>query len=453
VPALGLIVYPESWATALAILALALAILAAARLRRAEPPTRWLRDTAYGAAGMVVAALLAAGVGVAVIEAVRRLHVAIGSGSPAWSGLYLGAIAFLAFAVAAAVYAVTRLVATPRGAHAGAVLVWALGSLVVAVIAPGVSFLFTWPALFGVSTALVASLVSRRAIIRLDAWMAALVTAFLLVPTLYLTAGVALGLAAMSAVLVCALTACGAWLLAPLLEDLEGARRWYAPAGFAIVGLLLIGAGAATVRHDAEHPTRASLVYALDADSAAAWLTGSSGSAVGRDYIRAVIDALPASADSTRPAAWLPASWVAAGIAPAPLAGVAAPVTEVVRTQAGARSRLVVVRVLPAPGTLGVTMSMDSAVVGATAVNGRPIDRSRYRRPGGRRWSLDFVAPPDSGFLLELVVTSPGPAELALLARTSGLPAIPQLAVPERPPGVLPSQNGDVSLVYKRVRF
>jgi hypothetical protein len=288
---------------------------------------------------------------------------------------------------------------------------------------------------------------------RLDAWVAALVTVFLLVPMLYLTAAVALGLAAMSAVLVCVLTACGAWLLAPLLEDLEGARRWYAPAGFALVGLLLIGAGAATVRHDAERPIRASLVYAVDADSAAAWLTGSSGSAVGRDYIRAVVAALPASADSARPAAWLPASWVSAGIAPAPLAGVAAPATEVVRTLAAARSRLVVIRVRPAPGTLGVTMSMDSAAVGAAAVNGRPVDRSRYRRPGGRRWSLDFVAPPDSGFLLELVVTSPGPAELALLARTSGLPAIPELAVPERPHGVLPSQNGDVSLVYKRVRF
>lgn len=456
VPALGLIVYPESWATALAVLALALAVIAVARLRRAEPsPSRWLRDTAYGAAGMMVAALLAAGMGVAVIEAVRRLHVAIGSGSPAWSGLYLGAIAVLAFAVAAAVYAVTRLVATPRGAHTGAVLVWAIVSLVVALIVPGVSFLFTWPALFGVSTALVASLVSRRAIIRLDAWTAALVTVFLLVPTLYLTAGVGLGLAAMSAVLVCLFTACGAWLLAPLLEDLESARRWYAPAGFAMVGFLLIGAGAATVRHDADHPTRASLVYAFDADSAAAWLTGSSGSAVGREYIRAVVGGLTPATDSVRsaPAAWLPASWVAAGIAPAPLARVPAPATEVVRSVAGAQSRLVALRVRAAPGTLGVTMSMDSAAVGAVAINGRPVDRSRYRRPGGRRWSLDFVAPPDSGFLLELTLTSPGPAELTLLARTSGLPAIPELAVPERPAGVLPSQNGDVSLVYKRVRL
>ncbi|MEX2177477.1 MAG: M28 family peptidase [Gemmatimonadaceae bacterium] len=464
VPLAGIAVYPMSWAAPLAVLAFALVIVALVRLRRRDAAGggggRWLRDVLLGAVGTLGAMLVAAGAAAGMVELLRRWHLAIGSGSPTWNGVYIAAAAFLAFGIAMAAYALVRRSAGMEGARVGALFVWGMLSLLVAVLAPGVSFIFTWPLLFAASAAVVASLVTARWIAVLDSWIAATVAIVMIVPTVYLMAGVALGLGAVGAVVIGVFAALGAWLIVPQLEQLRGGGGWWIGPLTAIeLAAFLAGVGAATERFDAGNPTRASLVYAVDGDSGTAWLTGVAGSAMGRDYVRAALATVPghiSGAASPSPPAWMPASYRASGVARAPMRAVPAlpvlPVT-IVRDTAADSVRTVAIQVTPPPGVLSVLMNVEggAGTVLAASVDGVTIDRSRYRSSGGRWW-LDYIGPAGAGFVLELTLArrDEGVA-LNLMARTAGLPALDGVTIPPRPPGVLASLHGDHSILYRRL--
>jgi hypothetical protein len=52
-----------------------------------------------------------------------------------------------------------------------------------------------------------------------------------------------------------------------------------------------------------------------------------------------------------------------------------------------------------------------------------------------------------------LTIPADGHIELGLAARRPGVPAIPGVTIPPRPADVVPSQTGDVSIVYRERRF
>ena len=138
--------------------------------------------------------------------------------------------------------------------------------------------------------------------------------------------------------------------------------------------------------------------------------------------------------------------------APVPRASVPGPSGTIERDSATATGRRIGIRIRPMPGTLSIAVRSVGGRVVTASVDGRAIDRSRYRQ-AERGWFLDYAAPPDSGFILDLLVPTDSIPTLDLVAQQAGLPSIPGHRVPPRPPHVLPSQTGDVTLVHRVVRL
>jgi hypothetical protein len=85
-----------------------------------------------------------------------------------------------------------------------------------------------------------------------------------------------------------------------------------------------------------------------------------------------------------------------------------------------------------------------------TAIDARVADTTRFRRHQSV-WYWGVWGIPDSGSVLSLSVPANSHFDLAMTARRPGLPET--AGVPPRPAGVVPSQTGDVSIVYRTVRF
>jgi hypothetical protein len=98
-------------------------------------------------------------------------------------------------------------------------------------------------------------------------------------------------------------------------------------------------------------------------------------------------------------------------------------------------------------GASTVTMRVVGTEVLSSSVEGRPVDRSRYRYQSPE-WAMTYWAPPDSGFRLGLVLPAGGAARLELVTQRQGLDGV---TLPPRPAHVVPSQTGDIRLAYRSV--
>jgi hypothetical protein len=452
VPMVGIVRYPESWAVPIAIITLALVAFVVVNVRRQEP--RWLRDVTFGAIATLLALIVSALAAAAIAIALERIH---GSrplgGNPAWSTTYALATTLLVVAIVAGAYTLTRRWAGASGVHGGALLVWALLSLVVAITLPGASFFFVWP-LFAIAlvAALAPTIATRPRVSAGLTWFATLFVLFLLVPTTYTMVCVALGLDATGATILAVLTALTTWLLAPHLETLRATRPGITPLVAAIAALVVFGVGFATERTNARNPTGASFIYAVDADSSKAWLSGTATSASGRSWISQAVEQAAGGRREGAMPSWLTRSFDPGRTVPAPLArNIAAPSATVLSDSISGEMRFVTVRVRPGAGTQTLFVAPDNATVVAASVDGRPVDTSRYR--SRRVWPLQLVAPPDSGFILALTLrpATSGRAVLGLMGRVGTIPPLEGFQIPRRPAGVLPVQAGDATLIYRRV--
>jgi hypothetical protein len=449
-PGIALVRYPESWAVPIAIVALALVVFVVASVRRREP--RWVRDVILGAVATVLALIVSTAVAIAIAITLERLH---GSrplgGNPAWSATYATAVALLVVAIVAGDYSITRRWASASGVHAGALLIWSLLSLLVAIATPGASFLFVWPLFAVLLVAVGASrLTARPRAFAALTWLATLVALFLLVPTTYTMVCVALGLDATGAAILAVFTALSTWLLAPHLETMRASRPAVVPLVAAFAALALFGVGFVTERTNARNPTGASFIYAVDADSAKAWLSGSATSASARTWLSQAVEQAAGGRRGGAMPSWLTRSFDPARTVPAPLmTNIAAPAATVVSDSISGEMRYVSVRIQPSAGMQTLYVAPDNATVVAASVDGRPIDTSRYR--SRRVWPLQLVAPPDSGFILALTVRASERAVLGLMGRVGTIPPLAGFQIPRRPAGVLPVQAGDATLIYRRV--
>ena len=453
-PLVGLVVYPEGWALPLAVIAITLVVAGLLRLsRRGE---RWVRSTAIGALGTVGAVVLGALAAQVVGNVIGRVYAATGwGGAPAFRGIYAAAIAMFAVAIAVACYAAVRRWSTPPGLHLGALVVWTVLTVVVSLRLPGVSFLFVWP-LLAMTVAAHVRIRSRAGarepsdtspVATVLLWVATAIAMATVVPVVYAVSAVLLGAVGPGGTAAAVLTALLAWVLVPHLEALGAGRPWRVAAGTFAVALGLVGIGAATVRSSPEHPVPSSVIYAMDADSAGAWLVS-----------RGITRAPEARADTTRPEG-IP-TWLnelrgiggAPAFASAPRASIEPPTATVLSDSATAGSRELLLRLGAAPGTGFLAMRASGARVVRASVDGRAIDTSRYRSPD-RQWRLTYAAPPDSGFTLALTLAAPGPFTLDLSAQTPGVPAVAGLRVPERGPNVVTVHTGDVTIVRRSIRF
>jgi hypothetical protein len=190
-------------------------------------------------------------------------------------------------------------------------------------------------------------------------------------------------------------------------------------------------------------------VYAENADSSDAWLGVLGGST----------DAWTRDAIGTRAAAPIPTWTARLSEYGARFSG-----RTVQRVPLGAPSaaligdtlingvRRVTLRVSAPAGTTGLLMGARGAKVLASSIDGRVVDTTRYRYRT-QEWVMQYWAVPDSGAVVTISVAAGGSIDFDLAARRLGIPPVPGLTIPPRPPYIVPSQAGDASIVYREWRF
>ena len=99
-----------------------------------------------------------------------------------------------------------------------------------------------------------------------------------------------------------------------------------------------------------------------------------------------------------------------------------------------------------------VDMGYPSPGVLTSSIDGRVVDTTRYRRRT-RDWVIQYWAVPDTGAIVALSIPAGGHIDFDLAARMPVIPPVPGVTIPPRPPYVVPSQTGDVSIVYRQLRF
>ena len=424
-PIVGLVVYPQGLEFPLAILAVVLVVTLVVRDRK---------GVGTGMLTVIIAVMLSGGVGWLVGKMLR--------GPAMWSGLYATAIVLLALSVTAICYTMARRWSTLRGVHVGALIVWLVLALVLSIRVPGVSYLFTWALLFAAGAAF---LTRGREVAD---WVAAAVTLIILAGFIYGVSVVMLGVTGVGAIALCVLTALIALLLAPQLVLIAGDARWSAAPWLAAAGVVCLVIATLTVHPSGDHPLRSGLVYAENADSSDAWLgtLGSTTNPWTRDAI------------GPNPLGLIPA-WTAHLSDAGHFAGrrvqrvpLGAPDAALARDTLIDGTRRVVLHVAAPSGTTGLVMRASGAKVLTSSIDGRVVDTTRYRRRT-RDWLMQYWAVSDSGAIVALSIPAGAHLDIDLAARRPGIPIVPGVTIPPRPTYVVPSQTGDVSIVYRHRRF
>jgi hypothetical protein len=424
-PIIGLVVYPVGLELPLAIVALVLVGTLVVRDRK---------GVGTGVLATLVALVVSGGVGLVVGK--------IFGGPGLWSGLNATALVLLALSVTAACYAVAKRWSTPRGLQVGALIVWLVLALLLSARTPGVGYLFTWPLLFAAG----AALLPRGRVV--GEWAAAIVTLLLHVGFIYGVSVVMLGVAGTGAIALCVVASLVTLLLAPLLELIARNARWLGAPWLAGAGVVCLVIAALTVHPSADHPLRSALVYAENADSSDAWLGTLSSSK--NAWTRGVIGSgTPGPTPTWTTRLSDGGHFTGRKVQRVPLA---APNAVLVRDTLINGARGVVLRVSAPAGTTALVMRARGAKVLASSIDGRVVDTTRYRYRV-RDWVMEYWAVPDTGAIVSLSIPAGGHIDFDLAARLPGIPAVPGVTIPPRPTYVVPSQTGDVSIVYRQWRF
>jgi hypothetical protein len=446
-PAVGLVVYSEKWAIPLALVAAALAFSVIVRLHRGATQLR--RDVVMGAAATLGAVVLSAAAAYLAGLIVSRLHVILPwGGAPAWSPVYWAAVAMLSLAISTACYVAVCRRGSVFGLHAGVLIIWTLISLAAAAIAPGSSYLFTWPVLLIALAGLFANGHGMKIAKGIAMCVAALVTAALLIPIAYLMGAVFLGATSAGGIVTAVVIALIAWLLLPLLETIcNTAAQWSTPVICAVAATVLAGIGAVTVRTSHAHPVPSMLLYAIDADTSDAWLASRASIARADAWTRAVLTPSMHGPEWIGHLFYRPTPIIARRVPHLPLTS---PAVDILSDSTTNDGRQLSLRVRASPGTTAIRMRVTDAPVIGAAVDGRSIDMKRYRLRT-HDWTLQYWAPSEFGAILSLSVPAASSPKLEVVARSPGIPPLPGVTIIPRPANVVPVQSGDVTLVRRCV--
>jgi hypothetical protein len=441
------VVYPESWAIPLAVLAAVLVLVFAVRARSR---VNWVRGMLLGAGALVLSIILAGGVAYLMGITLEGLHRALPwRGAPAWSGVYWAGMSLLGFSLVMATYTLVRRWAEPDPIHTGGLIVVAMVSLAVAVRAPGMSYLFTWPVIAAAACALATSFapITLGLGARSPAtWVAVFIVTSLLVPIAFAIGAIMLGVTGAGGVVAIVIVTLIAWLIAPVIDTLTETGQWVPTARTAAAALGFFAIGALTVRRGPDHPVPSRLVYVMDADGTDAWLVSSAPMARTNEWTRGIVGQLPpappfiARAVGTRSVVGKPVQRLA----------IESPSATVLSDSTVESRRQILLRLNAPRGTISLTAHVAGARVLASAIDGRVVDTTRFRRRLSE-WAFQYWAPPDLGVMISLTLPSGSKPILELTARADGLPVIQGIAIPRRPEDVVAAQDGDVTLVYRRI--
>ncbi|GAB4211223.1 MAG: M20/M25/M40 family metallo-hydrolase [Roseiflexaceae bacterium] len=451
----ALVVYPNWLALPLALL-LALGWLAAV-VRGRGAGALSIGGVLLGALVMGLAVVLAVVLGAAAVPLLGGPQPEFAAyGDTDLPGVYLAGLAALVVAQTTGLLALARRRLGPGDLAAAALLYWVVLALVCAVIAPGVSFLFTWvpcTSLIGLWL-LLAERDTEQILVR--RWPALLVCALpgllLLVPLIYLFA-IALTLRLIAVALV--VTVLGLGLVLPQVLTLGGRLRWRLPAASLATGAALLVLATIQNPRNEQFPAFNNVWYGLDSQTGqATW--GSTDPAPDAWTQQFFPDA-----GTTRglAPAFFPLSSVDHMLHPAPVLDIAPPRIEVLEDRRDGGERTVRLRVGSAREAPLLWVYIDSAGVRRVTLE----QHSTAPRPDNRlvnpriRWSVIYAAPPPEGLEMTIELAADQPMRLLVIDRTSGLPES-SLAIQPRPPGVAPvpalaNRFSNATLVSTAVQF
>ncbi|WDZ85456.1 M28 family peptidase [Micromonospora cathayae] len=452
----GLVRYP-GWATWPLALAAVLAVGALGWLARRRGRTSLPRLAAgFGLALVpVVVAPLAAWLLWAGVLAVRPGYAELLD--PYRPGWYRLAVVALAAAVLFGWYALTRRAVGPAALAVGGLGWLALFGVLLALAAPGGSYLATLPALAGALAGLVALA------LRIDGpgpvvavTVGAAVGVLVLLPTVVLLfPALGMGMGAVAA-LFAVLLGLAALPVVDLLHPPAGGERGMAAArarrrgalpalAAALAAAVFAGVGLAVDRFDAAHPIPTHLMYALDAGTGQArWLSHETDPQPWTDgYVGGVeqVDGeFPGLGDTEL------------RTGPAPAADLPAPTVQVLADDTALNRRTLRLRIVPQRQVRLLTLHVDvnTAHVQQATVAGRPVFFDRIT--GEQRWDFGIVfhAPPPEGVEVTLVLAPKADrAALRVMDASDGLDALPGFRPRPADVGVVGSHSSEMLAVAR----
>ena len=332
-----------------------------------------------------------------------------------------------------------------------AALAWWLGlAVAVGFTVPGASYLLTWP-LAGASLGLLgAAFLGDRA---LGGYAGVAITIAGAVPGVVLMSS-STWLLLMSAGLKDVVTVLAVWLTAGLLVvPLEIVRRgfgWWAPAGLAVAGAVVLMLVGSTVAFDVEHPRFTSIYYRQNERGAAAWQTVDRVDGWTKQF-------LPDRPRYVFGSGYFPEMGVSTTVAEAaPALHLPPPVLRVVSDATEGDTRTVTLRLGTQRHAAVLSLLVQSVVGQLTAsVDGRPLWGwdTTIENATNVRWAFDYYAPPARGVVVKLRFAA-GPAVLLrAVDYTYGVPAELTDQYRPRPPGMLPGGLGDGTLAETALRL
>lgn len=288
-PYLGLITYSRLWAYGLSGLLVLLLIGCLGFVRSSGAR---ISGIAVGAGGGLVSVVAVAGLGLGLVRFVTRFHPEAGQlhGSLFHSeGWYVAGLAAASVAVTTFVFGLLRRWFSLSELSAGAVLLPALGGIVLGVWQPFAAMNLQWPALCGLAAAAVVTGVTRAQRPGLVRWVLLVALAMpvlaLMVPLtelLWLAMNISLA-PALGALMVLALLSA-----LPLIEIMREPNGWWATAVSLLAAAALIGIGVLKAAPNPERPAPSTLLYAVDRGSnESLWLTDGPESPASGEQARA----------------------------------------------------------------------------------------------------------------------------------------------------------------------
>ncbi|MEA2564299.1 MAG: hypothetical protein QOH06_5803 [Acidobacteriota bacterium] len=430
----GVVRWPKGWTLAIAILALILVVLAS--WRRRDGMGKGVLFGLLGFLGAVVlAALLALG-----------LSKAIGGATP---GLWvdgpqpeIAAFWLLALAVVVALAAAVSRRAGSAGLWSGVWIGWSVLGVVLAIVAPGISYLFLVPAL----VAGIVGLISRKPAASL---IPAVVAALLWMPILLPLYD---GLGKPALVVIGALAAALFTSLAPLVPGSGRLGRRLLPAAALVLALVSAGVAFATAPYSEETPQSASIQHYQEAGSTEArWLVRTN-----RPFPAAMRKVAKFGEAPVMAYPWGP-PYFRAFQAPAPRLDLNAPQVSVLEDSAAGgkrRLRLLLTSNRQSP-TAGILIP-EEAKLESAKVEGQevPLWGSHKTGPMKGSWTeLAMLTMPPEGVEMEVVLGAAQPLDWYVYDMSPGLPPAGEALVKARLPRAVTVQDGDTTVVARKMRI
>jgi hypothetical protein len=436
---LGVVRWPRGWTPVLAILALVLVVVSTMRALRRRPldaaalPRRGLLFGLLGFWGAPVAALLLSA-GLFMLLRGAMPYTWVDRPQPeiaAFWMLGIGVALLLAGAVARRAGAAELWSAVWIG--------WAVLGVGVAIAAPGISYLFVVPALAaGLLGLLLAP--ERPAASLVPAVLAALLWMPILIP-LYD------GLGAPALVGIGLLVSVLATSLAPLVPGSGALGRRWIPLAALVVAVVCAGLAFASAPYSERTPQPLPLQFVQD-DGQARWLAFG-----GRPLPPAVRQAGSFPQERERAYPWGPPG-LRAFAAPAPHLDVPAPQVSVLEdsTAQGMRTLRLLLTSNRGAREAGLLVPVAAKLTSAT-VDGEPVPIHLDTPPAGGFRMVGSLTMRPEGVEIVLLLGEASPQEWRVYDASDGLPPAGEALLRARPASALPAQDGDKTVIERKIRM